>query len=580
MGKKVIGMARNVRRTARQRRWATVLSLIVVVAVGLFFVRTVLAVHKLVFELEGNAVTDGTLGSESHDWDEVYDDFNAGTLSNSGATAVSFTADGSQNATIFTGGGSKDPSDLTQWAWKDGAGGLPDKDNLQDAFAARYSLPISTACTAQPGDTTCEVLYFGSDRFDNSGDAQQGFWFFQNPVSTKYDDDGDPTTDPVDCPQKIGGGTGFCDPRTGDPATHLAGDLLIISDFSNGGTKSSISIYIWDPTVSGNLKLLQSLDAAKCGLGDDNDPFCGIVNPDNGTLTGGWSFTDKSGNHTYLQGELYEGGVNLSSLGLGNECFSSIAAESRSSTSTTATLKDFVIGQFANCSARMTTTPSATSVPPGTSVTDLATVTGAGTGNPPTPTGDVEFFLCSFAVGSTDTCDGTTGKVGTSIGTATLSGSGAVATATSSAVNTAGSPLAAGHYCFRAEWPGDDNYAALKEDGSGECFNVVVVPSTTTSAQTWLPNDSGTVSATGTNPLTGTLSFTLYDSDNCTGTILKAAETFTFSALTSPQTRTTTNSTISVSASKTVSWLVEYDSTNPSVADSSHCEKTQLIITN
>ena len=33
-------------------------------------------------------------------------------------------------------GAGKDPNSLTQWAWKDQAGGLPDKDNLQDAFAA------------------------------------------------------------------------------------------------------------------------------------------------------------------------------------------------------------------------------------------------------------------------------------------------------------------------------------------------------------------------------------------------------------------------------------------------------------
>ena len=28
------------------------------------------------------------------------------------------------------------------------------------------------------------MLYFGSDRYDNSGDAQQGFWFFQNKITT------------------------------------------------------------------------------------------------------------------------------------------------------------------------------------------------------------------------------------------------------------------------------------------------------------------------------------------------------------------------------------------------------------
>ena len=53
---------------------------------------------------------------------------------------MSWTDDGALNATIFTGGGSKDPEDITDWAWKSDTGGLPDKDNLLHSFAARYSL--------------------------------------------------------------------------------------------------------------------------------------------------------------------------------------------------------------------------------------------------------------------------------------------------------------------------------------------------------------------------------------------------------------------------------------------------------
>ena len=37
---------------------------------------------------------------------------------------------------------------------------------------------------SEQGDPTCEVLFFGSDRYDNSGDAQQGFWFFQNKIQS------------------------------------------------------------------------------------------------------------------------------------------------------------------------------------------------------------------------------------------------------------------------------------------------------------------------------------------------------------------------------------------------------------
>ena len=338
------------------------------------------AVHDLnLIELDGNAVTNN---SAADDWDSVC---KAVTITNdttnsipdqcatagpllSSNTAVAWANDGAQNATIFTGGGSKDPLTLTGWAWKDQAGGLPDKDNLQDAFAARYSIPKnSTSCKAPASATNCEVLYFGSDRFDNSGDAQQGFWFFQNKVTL--------------------------DPATGKfVGVHKDGDLLILSDFSNGGAVSTINIYRWSGSdATGSLTFLSGGDARKCG-GASNDNFCGIVNPDNGT-TAPWSFTDKSGFNTYLNGEFYEGGVNLSdpAINLGGECFSSFTAETRSSTSTTATLKDFVLGQFALCSATLTTTPSAgvtdaTAVSPGQSVTDLAVVQGQGTSSPPTPT--------------------------------------------------------------------------------------------------------------------------------------------------------------------------------------------------
>ncbi|HET8661891.1 MAG TPA: hypothetical protein VFM55_23220 [Micromonosporaceae bacterium] len=211
----------------------------------------------------------------------------------------------------------------------------------------------TTSCTASPRGTRrqwARCCFFGSDRYDNSGDAQQGFWFFQNEIGLGTNN--------------IGGGFGF----TG---VHRAGDLLVISNFSNGGTTSTITVYSWDPTCTrttgsaagtcgdANLRILATSNNANCASATANDAFCGIVNPANGT-TAPWPFTDKSGNNTYLQGELYEGGVNLTALGLGDRCFASVAAESRSSTSTTATLKDFTLGTFGGCRSSVTTQSSIT----------------------------------------------------------------------------------------------------------------------------------------------------------------------------------------------------------------------------
>src|SRR5215208_3801817 len=283
-------------------------------ALMLFVPAAGLAVHDTgAFELDGNAVTEAAVPG-ADDWDRVchqvlHSDCSTTFDTSGGATAVSFVSEPDLNSTIFTGGGSKDPQDVTEWAWKDGAGGLPDKDNLLHSFAARYSLPPDTdgsdgTLCPSGGAPTCDVLYFGSDRFDNSGDAQQGFWFFQNPVTLG------------DTPS--GGGFTFS-------GQHANGDLLVISDFSNGGTTSTITVYKWNTSVNGNLELLATSDAASCLSASPGDAFCGIVNQTDGTFAP-WPFTDKSGFSTFLRGEFFEAGINLSLLGLGSECFASVLA--------------------------------------------------------------------------------------------------------------------------------------------------------------------------------------------------------------------------------------------------------------
>ena len=183
-----------------RRRWGVSVSLAILSA----GVVIVFAVHDTgQFQLDGDAATaTDTAGTPFavDDWDKVcYEVAVKGGLTpaqaeakcgigspTSGATAVSWVAEPDRNTTIFTGGGSKDPINIDQWAWKDGAGGLPDKDNLEHAYAVRYSLASGPHCPGVGGDTsgatTCDVIYFGSDRFDNSGDAQQGFWFLQNAI--------------------------------------------------------------------------------------------------------------------------------------------------------------------------------------------------------------------------------------------------------------------------------------------------------------------------------------------------------------------------------------------------------------
>ena len=290
------------------------------------------------------AVTDNTANATPDDWDRVCHTATATTSAqcasavNDHATARTFdsetTATGTaNNATIFTGGGSKDQGVLSGWGWKDASGGLPDKDNLLHAMSARYG-----------GGTTDPHIYFAADRYDNSGDSQIGFWFFNSAVATKSDGSFSGVHKAGEVPHNAAN----------------AGDILVLSDFTNGGTQPTIRVFEWVGSggSDGALNLLggNALDVRDC-KSVSTDDFCASVNNLDGAVAP-WLFKNKSGQTTFGHGEFYEGGLNLKALGLQNECFSSFLAETRSAQSVTATLKDFVSGPFQDCSSGVTTTPS------------------------------------------------------------------------------------------------------------------------------------------------------------------------------------------------------------------------------
>src|SRR5262249_25925114 len=142
--------------------------ILLIACTALLYIAGAQAVHDTgTFELDGNAVATTT-----HDWDQVCFQVtnnvggNCGTSRSAGETAPYWTADialvGSKrvvfvtdkNATCNQDGVSKDPQDTNQWAWKDGAGGIPDKDNLEHSFAARYSLDPTNGAP-NPGGPNC-----------------------------------------------------------------------------------------------------------------------------------------------------------------------------------------------------------------------------------------------------------------------------------------------------------------------------------------------------------------------------------------------------------------------------------------
>jgi uncharacterized repeat protein (TIGR01451 family) len=182
------------------------------------------------------------------------------------------------------------------------------KDDITHAYAAAYTDPSNGHL----------ILYAGLDRFDNSGDATAGFWFFKNNLGENAG-------------VTINGGHPF----TG---THTDGDILLVSDFTVGGSVSTIKIFRW----TGNDATGSLVPVTASG----GTTFA-IVN--GSPISVPWSYTNKSGAGQPAAGEFLEEGVDLTALGL-EGCFASFLAETRSSQSPTATLSDFVIGNFPLCS--------------------------------------------------------------------------------------------------------------------------------------------------------------------------------------------------------------------------------------
>jgi hypothetical protein len=270
------------------------------------------------------------------DWANVW----AGTTH--GALAVStigpgttppevFNSTASTDNTFFAGG-SKDTSGISTgpWLWK--LTNTPDKDDIEHAFAAAY---VGT----QGASTGHTLIYFGMDRFSNSGDQAGGFWFFQDANVNLSN-------------ATKGGGSLFS-------GHHSNNDLLIVSDFSTGGAISTIVAYTWSCTGTGaacdssgsltvaTVKSYTGENAyIECNPTKGSTPLCAIVNGTGG-LAVPFGFTGKSSASgfvsasTYAPGELLEGGVDLNQIfGANIPCFTKFMAETRSSASVSSDLQD------------------------------------------------------------------------------------------------------------------------------------------------------------------------------------------------------------------------------------------------
>ncbi|MEJ2597737.1 MAG: hypothetical protein P8Z00_05350 [Anaerolineales bacterium] len=337
---------------------------ITILMLSLLVVVPALAVHDVgLFELDTRAGVDGDqakkndpippvvgdgntaddLAVAGDDWENVY-------LGTSSAFATSFIEDTFANnnidngaepfvflrtpeVTFFTGGGSKDTNGIQDgpWKYKVEKDQVPDKNDIVNAFAAAYDDP-------NDGHT---IFYFGLDTFSVNGDANAGFWFFRQPVGLN--------------PLAPGENTGTFS------GMHSDGDIFVAVAYTQGGTVGAIDVYEWvgDDATGSLVKILEGQD---CAIVGPNDDVCGVINkllPDQtfgedpvfdyaNTLVANNPLDPTS--YQYESAAFVEFGLDVSAvLGQDIGCFTSFLAETRSSQSETAQLKDFAFGSFPVC---------------------------------------------------------------------------------------------------------------------------------------------------------------------------------------------------------------------------------------
>jgi VCBS repeat-containing protein len=270
-----------------------------------------LLVHDLagLFRLDGQAVNP-TPGVAPHDWSDVFFDFqNPGSDQSGTGGSFTFVTDPVRSSTDDIFQASKDTEDINGWRWR--LGQPQPKDDIEHAYGGAYTYTGPQDGNVNTGD---KIVVLGMDRVRNNGTSTVGFWLFQDKVA----------------PNPDGTFSGL----------HTDGDILIVSDFSQGGGVATINVFRWSSTHAGHL-LPVSLPT---------DTAFGIVN--DVTVPSPWPFTSEAGpDNEFQPGQFFEIGVDLSAIFPGVEvpCYHTFVAETRASDSPTADLSDFVAGTLNTC---------------------------------------------------------------------------------------------------------------------------------------------------------------------------------------------------------------------------------------
>jgi uncharacterized repeat protein (TIGR01451 family) len=539
-------------RSGRFGRVRSIAVVTVLIAAGLMWISAAQAVHANgMFELDGNTTHDSAT-TPPYDWNSLFDANGSRLITpdpvNGPLLADSFVTDTAEpDQSYFTSNKDIQPIASGQQHWGCSPINNPlDKDNLLHAYAALVQVPANA-----PENAGDQVLYLASERGSNNGTSFAGFWLLKDPT--------------VGC----SGSNNFS-------GHHTDGDLLIISDYTNGGGTQDVSVYRWTgDDATGGPVLDATFNGSLCTSAPANDNACAIAN--SSTITTPWSPT------SHLSNTFVEAGIDLTALlGPNGGCFTNFLAETRSSNQLTATLKDFASGQFSTCvppTIDTTATPGGASNPTGVANQhDVATVSAVS--GRPDPTGTISFFLCNPSQVTAGGCV----SGGTQVGGAVtiVAGSATSDNADASLIT------AAGKYCWRAEYTpdaaGSNFYAAGSEtNATTECFSVQASPAiSTTPSETSgsvgdVLNDSASLTGGSNYDGSGTITFNLYGpaDPTCQGT---PAYTQTVKADHNGSDYATTNATVTADTAGTWNWTADFSGDSNNNPAHSGCGQESVTI--
>lgn len=266
-----------------------------------------------------------------------------------GGLTAAFVADGvvtyQGDDTVFAGG-NKNDQPISSYKWKSGS--VPPKDDVSNAYF--YAVVGTSVSAAHDGHL---LITGGFERISDDGDSHIDIEFNQTKIGLSTDGGttawypSDGTAPPV-CGQ--GDNCVFVGDRQD-------GDILVSMDFSRGGDFGTLVIHRWDGS-----QWQTAIETAGEGCNPANGVPAGSVCAynNNGDIDPGpWMTFDRHGlplasGGTLPRNAFTEGAMDINALlglagGESPPCISTVTVKTRSSTSFTATLKDFVLGSFEIC---------------------------------------------------------------------------------------------------------------------------------------------------------------------------------------------------------------------------------------